>query len=77
MLRLQNHVYGVFLSESFANRPYFDQSEVLHAFEGWIKGGSPVDSLTLWRLLNLELWLQEFFDERAEPAPAPEREKSD
>ncbi|MEO5746157.1 MAG: asparagine synthase-related protein, partial [Terracoccus sp.] len=53
MLRLKNHIYGVFLSEPFANRPYFDQSEVLHTFEGWIKDGSPVDSLTIWRLLNL------------------------
>jgi len=37
---------------------------VLHAFEGWIKGTNSVDSMTLWRMLNLELWLQEFFDER-------------
>ncbi|OFE14771.1 asparagine synthase [Humibacillus sp. DSM 29435] len=77
LLRLKNHIYGVFLSEPFANRPYFDQSEVLHTFEGWIKGGSPADSLTIWRLLNLELWLQEFFDEPADAAPAPEHVKSD
>ena len=63
-MRLKNHIYGEFLSESFANRPYFDQTAVLHAFEGWIKGTNYVDSMTFWRMLNLELWLQEFFDER-------------
>lgn len=63
-MRLKNHIYGEFLSESFANRPYVDQTAVLHAFEGWIKGTNSIDSMTVWRLLNLELWLQEFFDER-------------
>ncbi|NUO90387.1 MAG: asparagine synthetase B [Dermatophilaceae bacterium] len=63
-MRLKNHIYGEFLSESFANRPYFDQTAVLHAFEGWIKGSNSVDSMTIWRILNVELWLQEFFDER-------------
>ena len=77
LLRLKNHIYGVFLSEPFANRPYFDQSEVLHTFEAWIKGGSAVDSMTIWRLLNLELWLQEFFDERPEADPEPVRVKTD
>lgn len=63
-MTLKNHFYGIFLSESFANRPYFNQSEVLTAFEGWIKGTNDVDSMTFWRLLNLELWLQEYFDEQ-------------
>ncbi|GGM97701.1 asparagine synthase (glutamine-hydrolyzing) [Terrabacter tumescens] len=67
-MRLKNHIYGEFLSESFANRPYFDQTAVLHAFEGWIKGTNSVDSMTIWRILNVELWLQEFFDERAPEA---------
>jgi asparagine synthase (glutamine-hydrolysing) len=74
---LKNHIYGEFLSESFANRPYVDQTAVLEAFEGWIKGTNTVDSGTIWRLLNLELWLQEFFDER-EPQPEGEpRVKTD
>ncbi|HEU5144270.1 MAG TPA: asparagine synthase (glutamine-hydrolyzing) [Dermatophilaceae bacterium] len=70
-MRLKNHFYGIFLSESFANRPYFNQTEVLHAFEGWIKGTNDVDSMTFWRLLNLELWLQEYFDEKPEQVEAP------
>ena len=77
-MRLKNHIYGEFLSESFANRPYFDQTAVLHAFEGWIKGTNSVDSLTIWRILNVELWLQEFFDERRPDTDEPvEQVKTD
>ncbi len=76
-MRLKNHIYGVFLSESFAGRPYVDQTEVLHAFEGWIKGTSTIDSMVFWRLLNLELWLQEFFDEAPAPDDAPVHVKTD
>ncbi len=70
-MRLKNHFYSIFLSESFANRPYVNATEVLNAFEGWIKGTNDVDSMTFWRLLNLELWLREFFDE-----PAPEQDRA-
>ncbi|NHN56353.1 asparagine synthase (glutamine-hydrolyzing) [Calidifontibacter sp. DB0510] len=76
-MRLKNYFYGVFLSESFANRPYFDQNEVLHAFEGWIKGTNGIDSMTFWRLLNVELWLREFFDEPDPAVQAQPRIKTD
>ena len=69
-MRLKNHFYNIFLSESFANRPYVNQTEVIAAFEGWIKGANDVDTMTFWRLINLELWLREFFDERDEDADA-------
>ena len=69
-MRLKNHFYDIFLSESFANRPYVNQTEVINAFEGWIKGSNDVDTMTFWRLINLELWLREFFDERDEDAEA-------
>lgn len=62
-MRLKNHFYNIFLSESFAKRPYVNQSEVIAAFEGWIKGANDVDTMTFWRLINLELWLREFIDE--------------
>ncbi|RNI20888.1 asparagine synthase (glutamine-hydrolyzing) [Flexivirga caeni] len=76
-MRLKNYFYNIFLSESFANRPYFDQNEVLHAFEGWIKGSNGVDSMQFWRLLNVELWLQEFFDDKDSEADQPVRVKTD
>jgi asparagine synthase (glutamine-hydrolysing) len=69
-MRLKNHFYSIFLSESFANRPYVNQTEVLHAFEGWIKGTTDIDTMTFWRLLNLELWMREFIDARDPEAQA-------
>ncbi|MDR2586638.1 MAG: asparagine synthase (glutamine-hydrolyzing) [Coriobacteriales bacterium] len=68
-LRLKNYFYDLFLSESFAQRPYFNQQAVLKAFEGYIAGKSSVDSMSFWRLANIELWLRAFFDEP--PAPKP------
>lgn len=53
----------VFQSESFANRPYFNRTEVLTAFEQWLSGAGDLDSMAFWRMLNVELWLREFFDE--------------
>ena len=76
-MRLKNTIYGEFLSETFANRRYFDQTAVLNAFEGWIKGTNAMDSMTIWRVLNLELWLQEFFDERVPEQDAPVHVKTD
>ena len=43
-MRLKNHFYNIFLSESFAGRPYVNQTEVIAAFEGWIKGANDVDA---------------------------------
>ena len=65
-MRLKNRFYGIFLSEEFANRPYFNQTEVLKAFEGFIQGKNNTSSMLFWRLLNVELWLREFFDETVE-----------
>ena len=76
-MRLKNHFYSIFLSESFATRPYVNQTAVLEAFEGWIKGANDVDSMVFWRFINLELWLREFFDERAPESQAPARVKTD
>ena len=73
--RLKTRFYGIFLSESFAERPYFNQQEVLHAFEGHIKGRNTTDTMVFWRMLNVELWLREFIDEKKEIQE--EKEKSD
>lgn len=75
--RLKTYFYDIFLSETFANRPYFDANEVVHAFDGWIRGTNGVDTMQFWRLLNVELWLQEFFDEPVEQDEAPAYIKSD
>ena len=72
-MRLKNHFYNIFLSESFANRPYVNQTEVIAAFEGWIKGANDVDTMTFWRLINLELWMREFIDDHDADADAATR----
>ncbi len=63
-MRLKNRFYGIFLSEEFASRPYFDQTAVLNAFEGFIQSKNSASSMMFWRLINVELWLREFFDEK-------------
>lgn len=73
--RLKTRFYGIFLSESFASRPYFNQQAVLAAFEGHVKGRNTTDTMVFWRMLNVELWLREFFDEKV--ADKPPQEKSD
>lgn len=71
-LRMKNRIYGMFLSESFASRPYFNQQEVLKAFEQFIQGKSD-DSMVFWRVLNIEIWLQLYFDEKKDEIETKER----
>lgn len=59
-MRMKNGIYSVFLSPSFAARPYFNQAQVLKGFEKFIEGKT-ADTLLFWRVLNIELWLREFF----------------
>jgi asparagine synthase (glutamine-hydrolysing) len=60
-LRIKNHVHTVFRSDSFGARPYFDQAQVLRAFEEFIQGKNS-DTMLFWRMLNVELWLRTFVD---------------
>lgn len=64
-LRIKNYVHGVFSSSSFGNRPYFDQTEVLRAFQGFISGHNS-DTMLFWRLLNVELWFREYIDDHTD-----------
>ena len=63
-LRLKNRFYAIFMSMEFSNRPYFNQPEVAKAFEGFISGTNNSNSLLFWRILNVELWLREFIDDK-------------
>lgn len=65
-LRMKNKIYTVFMSQSFARRRYWVQKNVLAAFQRLIEGKND-DSLLFWRLLNLELWLREFFSDDLKP----------
>ena len=53
-----------------------NQTEVIAAFEGWIKGANDVDTMTFWRLINLELWMREFIDDHDADADAALAEKA-
>ncbi len=65
-MRMKNKIYQIFLSESFTKRKYFNQQEIIKAFQLFIEGKTD-DTMLFWRLLNLELWLRIFFDP---PSPA-------
>jgi asparagine synthase (glutamine-hydrolysing) len=67
--RMGDRLRGVFTSESFGARPYFDQAAVVAAFDEFRSGRSNTETMTFWRLLNVELWLRQFLDPR-EFAPA-------
>lgn len=71
-IRMKNRIYSYFLSESFARRKYFSQSAVVKAFEEFIRGKND-DTMLFWRFLNLELWLQIFFDPGTEKKAIKER----
>lgn len=59
--RMKNRIYSIFLSESFATRPYFNQAAVVKGFLRYIEGKND-DTLLFWRVLNVEMWLRAFFD---------------
>ena len=59
-MRMKNRIYSIFLSPSFAARKYFNQAQVLRGFQMFIEGKT-TDTLLFWRVLNVELWLREFF----------------
>ncbi|WP_035857648.1 hypothetical protein [Cryptosporangium arvum] len=65
LLRLKNRIYGTFLAESFVNRPWFHQQNVLVAFEDFIKGRNH-DAELFWRIWCVEMWAQEFLDPKPE-----------
>lgn len=65
-IRMKNRIYSMFLSESFATRPYFNQPAVVKVFLRFIEGKND-DTLLFWRILNVELWLRAFFDVSKKP----------
>lgn len=60
-MKMKNRIYMIFSSGEFGKRKYFNQEEVLKAFQKFIEGKN-TDSMVFWRFLNLELWMRLFFD---------------
>ena len=50
-----------FSSKEFGQRPYFDQVEVVKAFQEFTEKKN-TDTMVFWRILNTHFWIKEFFD---------------
>jgi asparagine synthase (glutamine-hydrolysing) len=59
---LKEYLYEIFTSREFASRPYLNAPAVERAFEEFMAGKGGAETMTFWRLLNLELWLREYID---------------
>jgi asparagine synthase (glutamine-hydrolysing) len=71
MRELRPNIRKLFESNKFRKREYFNQPAILDIFERYCEGKLSrlerqyyVD--VLWRILNLELWLETFFDSNTE-----------
>jgi asparagine synthase (glutamine-hydrolysing) len=51
---------GILESASFGSRPYWRRPRVLKVFEDHVDGGTNAGD-TIWRWINVELWLRAFF----------------
>lgn len=60
-MKMKNRIYTIFMSDSFTKRKYFRQQEVVKSFKEFIEGKNN-DTMVFWRMLNVELWMREFFD---------------
>lgn len=73
---MKERLYKIFMSNSFAERPYWNREAVLTAFEEYLNDKNDADTMIFWRLLNVELWFREFIDTNEAPADVKEN-KSD
>ncbi|MDH5770989.1 MAG: asparagine synthase (glutamine-hydrolyzing), partial [Candidatus Bathyarchaeota archaeon] len=67
MRELRQNIRKLFESNKFRERKYFNQPAILEVFDRYCEGRlSRIErqyySNVLWRILNLELWLETFFD---------------
>lgn len=62
-MKMKNKIHAILSSTSFGKRKYFNQPEVLAAFQEFIEGKN-TDTMIFWRFMNVELWLREFFDKK-------------
>ncbi|MHB8858716.1 MAG: asparagine synthetase B family protein [Thermoleophilia bacterium] len=68
LIARKDYVNEVFSSDSFNSRPYFDAAAVRDAFER-VCAGTAEETLAIWRVLNLEIWLRVFFDNNDQGNP--------
>ena len=59
---LKDEIRAVFASEKFKARGYFNQEEILNKFDAFCEGKQDDFASLFWRVLNLEIWFEVFFD---------------
>jgi asparagine synthase (glutamine-hydrolysing) len=67
MRQLYPNIKEIFESRKFRERGYFNQPAILDAYHRFCEGKmdrftSAWHAFVFWRILNLELWLEVFFD---------------
>ena len=67
MRELRGNIRKIFESSKFRERGYFNQPAILDAYDRFCEGkmgrfSSERYATVFWRILNLELWLETFFD---------------
>jgi asparagine synthase (glutamine-hydrolysing) len=66
---LRPFILQVLSSDTFRMRPYWDAGAVIRNYLAFLEGESPY-SPEIWRIVNTELWLRKFFDQRPSPRTA-------
>jgi len=71
MRELRGNIRKIFESSKFRERGYFNQPAILDAYDRFCEGkldrfSSARYAEVFWRILNLELWLETFFDSKSE-----------
>ena len=60
--RIKGTYFSLFSSQPFGTRGWFNQAEVLKAYDAHINGRGALDAGQLWRFACAELWARVFFD---------------
>jgi asparagine synthase (glutamine-hydrolysing) len=59
--QLKDWARGIFHSNSFCERPYFNISEIHKSFDEYTNGKIDLTGIS-WRWLNLEIWLRQIIE---------------
>ena len=59
---LKDEIRAVFASEKFKARGYYNQDEIINEFDVFCEGKHDDLASLFWRVLNLEIWFEVFFD---------------
>lgn len=60
--RIKGTYFALFSSQSFGTRGWFNQAEILKAYDAHINGRPSLSAGQLWRFACAELWARLFFD---------------